>query len=89
MPSRASTRKDFTQIAKAVFDAAIGEGPRPHPKGSEPAPENDIRNPHAVALSKLGASKGGKARAEKLSEKRRKEIAKIAAEKRWAENLKE
>jgi len=36
-----------------------------------------------VALSKLGASKGGKARAEKLSEKRRKEIAKKAAKARW------
>jgi hypothetical protein len=83
MPSRASTRKDFTQIAKAVFDAAIGEGPKPQPKGAEPAPENDTRNPHAVAMSKLGASKGGKARAEKLSAEKRRTIAKKAAMKRW------
>lgn len=41
------------------------------------------KNPHAQALSALGASKGGKARAEKLSPKRRKEIAKKAAIKRW------
>ena len=44
----------------------------------------DEKNPAAVALGKLGASKGGKARAEKLSPERRKEIAKKAAEARWA-----
>jgi hypothetical protein len=42
------------------------------------------KNPAAVALGKLGASKGGKARAEKLTPERRKEIAKKAAEARWA-----
>ena len=35
----------------------------------------DNRNPAAVALGALGASKGGKARAEKLSKKKLKEIA--------------
>jgi len=74
MPTRASTRRDFTQIAKPVVDAATGNAPPPEP---------DIRNPHAVALSKLGASKGGKARAAKLSAAKRAEIAKKAAEKRW------
>jgi hypothetical protein len=42
------------------------------------------KNPAAVALGKLGASKGGKARAEKLSPERRKEIARRAAKVRWA-----
>ena len=37
----------------------------------------------AVVLSKLGASKGGKARAKKLSKAKRVEIAKKAAEARW------
>jgi hypothetical protein len=41
------------------------------------------KNPAAVALSLLGASKGGKARAESLSPRRRKMIAKKAAEARW------
>jgi hypothetical protein len=36
-----------------------------------------------VALSKLGASKGGKARAANLSPAERKAIAEKAAEKRW------
>jgi len=41
------------------------------------------KNPIAVALGKLGASKGGKARAAKLSKKERSSIAKLAAEARW------
>ena len=41
------------------------------------------KNPAAVALSKLGASKGGKARAKKLSAKRRSEIARKAIAARW------
>jgi hypothetical protein len=47
-------------------------------------PPEDKRNPAAVALSKLGASKGGKARAESLSARKRRVIAKRAAAKRWA-----
>lgn len=43
----------------------------------------DTRNPAAVALGKLGGAKGGKARAEKLTPERRREIAKTAAVKRW------
>ncbi len=41
------------------------------------------KNPHAVALSRLGARKGGLARAAKLSAKERGEIARKAAEARW------
>ena len=45
---------------------------------------NEKKNPAAVALSKLGASKGGKARAKKLSAAERSRIAKHAVEARWA-----
>ncbi len=41
------------------------------------------KNPHAVALAKLGAAKGGRARAKKLSAERRREIARKAAQTRW------
>jgi len=41
------------------------------------------KNPAAVALGRLGGLKGGKARAEKLSPKKRKEIARKAAKTRW------
>jgi len=44
----------------------------------------DERNPAAVALGKLGASKGGKARAAKLTKEQRSAIAKKAAQARWA-----
>jgi hypothetical protein len=49
----------------------------------EPKPERE-KNPAAVALGRLGAKKGGEARAAKLSAKRRTAIAKKAAETRWA-----
>jgi hypothetical protein len=42
------------------------------------------KNPHAVALSKLGAKKGGEARAAALSAEQRREIAQQAARARWA-----
>jgi hypothetical protein len=45
---------------------------------SEPA-----KNPAAVALSMLGASKGGQARALALSPRKRKMIARKAAKARW------
>jgi hypothetical protein len=42
------------------------------------------KNPAAVALGKLGASKGGRARAKKLTPEQRSAIAKKAAKARWA-----
>jgi hypothetical protein len=84
MPSRASkTQKkrrpqDPVLLAKSVMEDIIGEKwDRP-----EPQPER-VKNPHAVALSKLGAAKGGKARAESLTPKQRSKIAKKAAKARW------
>jgi hypothetical protein len=41
------------------------------------------KNPAAVALGRLGGLKGGNARAESLSAKRKKEIAKKAAAQKW------
>jgi len=42
------------------------------------------KNPHAVALGKLGGAKGGKVRAAKLTPERRSEIARKAVSARWA-----
>jgi hypothetical protein len=86
MPSRASkprrktADRDFTSVARRVVEQAIGERLDGSPL---PEPEPDTRNPAAVALSKLGAAKGGKARAENLSARKRREIAKKAARARW------
>lgn len=44
------------------------------------------KNPAAVALGRLGGLKGGKARAAKLSPKRRSEIAKAAVAARIAKS---
>jgi len=41
------------------------------------------KNPAAVALGRLGGSKGGKIRAARLTAKRRTEIAKQGAAARW------
>lgn len=68
--------RDFNQLAKLIVDMSTDESP--------PAPEPEsTKNPHAVALSKLGASKGGKARAASLSAAKKKAIAKKAAAARW------
>ena len=68
-------------VARRVVEEAIGER-----LSGDPLPEAppDTRNPAAVALSKLGASKGGKARAESLSRPKRVAIAKKAAKARWS-----
>ena len=42
------------------------------------------KNPNAVALGKLGGSKGGKIRAARLTPERRSEIARKAVLARWA-----
>ena len=55
----------------------------PLPDGALPdAPRG--KNPFASALGRLGAKKGGDARARKLSARRRKQIAQQAAKARWS-----
>jgi len=79
MPRRSSKDHDFATVARRVVEQAIGET-----LTGEPLPDpNAGKNPAAVALGKLGGSKGGKARAAKLSPTKRKQIAQKAAEARW------
>ncbi len=71
MPKRTSKKKqpeDINILAKSILDKATSEG----------------KNPAAVMLGRLGGLKGGKARAEKLSAKKRKSIAQKAAKARWS-----
>jgi hypothetical protein len=74
-------KRDFTQIAKAVIDKATGNNEAI--AIIEETTTSISKNPHAQALSALGASKGGKARAKKLSTKRKREVARKAARARW------
>jgi len=53
-------------------------------RSSKSSKNSDIwKNPHAVALGRLGGKKGGPARAQKLTPEQRKKIAKKAAYARW------
>jgi hypothetical protein len=70
-------------VARRVVEDAIGEKLDGSPL---PEPEPDLRNPAAVALSKLGAAKGGAARAKALSKAKRAEIARKAAKARWGKS---
>lgn len=42
------------------------------------------KNPHAVALGKMGGAKGGRVRAARLTPEQRSEIARKAVSARWA-----
>ncbi len=52
--------------------------------GLAPSEDDRGKNPHAQALGRLGGLKGGAARATRLSAERRSEIARAAAQVRWA-----
>jgi hypothetical protein len=73
MPNRSSKPRDVNALAARIVQEATGEAP----------PDESGKNPAAVALGRLGGQKGGKARAEKLTPDRRREIAKKAAQTRW------
>lgn len=76
MPRRSRMDEDEVSAAFRVVAEATGQ-PTPKPKKAK------RKNPAAVALGRLGGKKGGKARAASLSPKRRAEIAREAARKRW------
>jgi hypothetical protein len=70
--------RDPNQITKAIVDIATGPI-----EDWELSGEDQGKNPAAVALGRLGGLKGGKARAAKLSPRKRAEIARRAAAARW------
>jgi len=78
MPDQSSKKpkrpRDLNLLSKKIVEIAT-EG--------EPAETPSEKNPHAVALGKLGGKKGGPARAKKLSAEERKESARKAAKARW------
>ena len=82
IPSMAEARKkrprDPAQLAKLVVDIATGEA-----EDRGPTPEEQGKDPAAVALGRKGGLKGGKARAASLSAKQRQASAKRAAAARW------
>lgn len=76
---RQKREHDFAVTAFRVVQEATGQD-------KQEKLESEVvegKNPHAVALGRLGGLKGGKARSEKLTPEQRKEIARIAAKARW------
>jgi hypothetical protein len=78
MPRRSSKPRDLNRLAAAIVAEATGAAPEEPP---------DNRNPHSVALGKLGGQKGGAARAKKLTPEQRREIARRAAVVRWKKHI--
>lgn len=68
--------RDPSLLAYHVVREAVGEEEKYEQEAQE-------KNPHAVALGKLGGAKGGKARAAKLTKEERSAIARKAARVRW------
>jgi len=71
--------RDPNQLARLIADIATGEV-------EENLVLDDGRDLGAVLMGRRGGLKGGRARAEKLSPERRKEIAQAAAIARWGKN---
>ncbi len=80
MPDRSSKRPtDQNQLAKLVVDIASGET-------EDLLVDPDTgKNLAAMALGRLGGLKGGKARAQILTQEERSQIARKAAKARWKE----
>ena len=76
MPKRSSKKPptDANQAAKSVLDQLD--------QLTSGQPEQ-VKNPAAQELGRLGGLKGGKARAASMTPEQRKEVAKRAAAKRW------
>jgi hypothetical protein len=74
MAKRPPRPRDPNQLAKLILDIATGE----RPNDSQKAPDTP-----ATEARRKGGLKGGKARAKKLSPKKRQAIAKKAARARW------
>jgi hypothetical protein len=72
--AQAKKSRDVNEMAKSIIDQMTGDAPRELPP---------VKNPAAVELGRRGGLVGGKARAAKLSKKKRSEIAKKAAAARW------
>ena len=79
MTDKAKRPKDANQLAKRIADIATGEV-----EDRAPTPEEQGKDPAAVSLGRRGGLKGGRARAEGMQADRRSEIARKAAQTRWA-----
>ena len=68
--------RDLNQLAKFIVE-----------QSTNPTDPDEGKNKAAVELGRLGGLKGGRARANKLSGRKRKAIAQKAAKARWDKGL--
>ncbi len=76
-------RPDVNEIAYRVMLEATGQAEKTLPPSQR---GKDDKDPEAVARGSEGGKKGGKARAERLTPKERKEAARQAAQARWSKH---
>jgi hypothetical protein len=62
---------------------STGQAPKYEPLAETQKPIDPSKNPHAVAVGRLGGLKGGAARAAALGPRKRAQIAAKAAKARW------
>lgn len=74
----AKLRPDVAETAFRVMMEATGQAEKTPPPG-----ERTAKNADAVARGAKGGKAGGRARAAKLTNEQREEIAQLAAEARW------
>jgi hypothetical protein len=77
MPKHPKRPRDPSQLAKLVVDIATGN--------AQDTPQDSDKGPMS-ALGRAGGLRGGRARADKLPQERRSEIARKAAATRWRKN---
>jgi hypothetical protein len=85
MPERSKKQRprDPNQLAYQIMLESTGQAPKFDPTQLQLKPMDPTKNPHAVALGRLGGLKGGEARAAALSPRKRSQIAAKAAKARW------
>ena len=85
-PSKARQPQDPNVAAFRIVRLVTQDEPETPLLGANGAGRE--KNPYAVALGKLGGSKGGQERAKRLSKKRKSEIARQGAAARWKNHKK-
>lgn len=77
MPKRSRKPRDLNALAASIVSDATDED-------RTDTPDDDGKDPAAVALGRKGGLKGGKARAAKMTAEERSEAARKAARARWS-----
>lgn len=83
MPERSNKKRprDPNRLAYQIMLESTEQAAKFDPAAVPPP--DPAKNPHAVALGRLGGLKGGAARAAELAPKKRSRIAAKAAKARW------